>query len=120
MARATYIETLFGSLDAPIRRALKQAFTYLLDNLRFGRPEHSGRAENLQAYFFSGTTPSTANEEFSIIHGLGRAPYLAIPVLPLDAGATFVRLHVPRAPDGNRIYLTSPETNAPITILVEG
>lgn len=120
MANPAYLKSLFGGLDAPIRRVLDQLVEYLLANLRFGRPEHNSRAENHQLYFYEARTPGTPNQEFSIPHGLGRVPYLIIPVLPLHVGAQFVRLSIPRAPDASRVYLASPETDAPVTILMEG
>jgi hypothetical protein len=120
MANASYIATKLGGLDAPVRRVLDDIFTYILSNLRIGRPTADSRSENLQMYFLEATTPAVANTEFSLPHGLGRAPYLAIPVLPLDAGAKLVRLTVSRAPDAARVYLSSPDTSAPVTILIEG
>lgn len=121
MANPSYLKTLFGGADAGLRRALDQAWEYILGNLRFGRPVDQDRAENFQAYFYEATTPGVANTEFSIAHGLGRAPYLLIPVMPLNTvGAQMVRLEVTRAADESRIYLSSPDTDAPITILLEG
>lgn len=120
MANPAYIKTLFGGVEPILRRGLDQAWEYILGNLRFGQPEDQERAENFQAYFYSTTTPAVANTEFTIAHGLGRAPYLLIPVLSLDVGAQLVRLSVSRAPDAARVYLKSPETNAPVTILLEG
>lgn len=122
MARAAYIEALLGSLEPPIRRSFRAVFDYLLTSLRIGRVSTANvRAENMQWYVLTGTTPSTPNEEFSLPHSLGRAPYLLLPVLPLDAiGGEYVRLAVPRAADAHRVYLTSPEVDAPITVLIEG
>lgn len=121
MASASYVKTLFGGVDATIRRALDQAWDHILDGgLRLGRPVHEQRAENVQAYFYQTTTPSIANEEFSIAHGLGRVPYLIQPVMPTVAGEQMVRLAVPRDADAMRVYLSSPDTDAPVTILLEG
>lgn len=120
MASASFISTRLGGLESAIRRVLDDIFTYILGNLRFGRPTADSRAENFQCYFLRATTPSTANQEFSIAHGLGRAPYLAIPVLPLEATEQFVRLTVSKDPDASRVYLKSPDTSAPVTILIEG
>lgn len=120
MAKAAYLKTLFGGVDSSLRRSLDQAWEYVLGNLRFGRPIAGDRAENIQAYYQEGTTPSVANTEFSILHGLERAPYLIVPVLPLVEGAQLVRLTVTRAPDTMRVYLSSPDTDAPVTILIEG
>lgn len=120
MARTAYIETLIGGLDSTLRRALKQVFEYVLGNLRLGRIEDKQRAENFQMFFFKATTPTTANTEFEIVHGFGRAPYLLLPVLPLDVvGAKMVRLEVSKASDANRIYLKSPETDATFYVGLE-
>lgn len=121
MANPTYIEALLGSLPSDQRRVFKQIFEYVLGNLRVGQPDDQVRSENLQAYFYEVTTPATANEEFSIAHGLGRAPYLLIPVLPLSTqGAQIVPLTVSQPADATRVYLTSSTASAPLTVLIEG
>lgn len=121
MATSALVESLLGGLDADTRKALKAAFDYTLKNLRIGRPGHQEPSENLQASFVEGVTPGIANTEFSILHGREQAPYLAIPVLALDAeGARIVPLIVARAADSSRIYLTSSETDAPFLLLIEG
>ncbi len=120
MAVSTYVESLLGGLDRDTKRALKTVFEYVLRNLRFGRPDHQVPSENFQAYFVEGRTAAVANEEFTIVHGLAQAPYLAVPVLDLQAvGASSVPLEVTRAADGVRIYLKSATVDAPITLLVE-
>jgi hypothetical protein len=121
MARSAYTETLLGGLPVEIRRAFRAVFDYILTSLRIGRATAGTRAENMQWYFIQGTTPSTPNEIFSLEHKLGVAPYLVMQVLPVDsAGGQFVRLGVTQAADASRVYLCSPETDAPITLLVEG
>ncbi len=121
MATSGFIDSLFGGVEASLKRALKQAFSYVLDgNLRFGHAEHQTRAENFGMFFMTSTTSAVADAEFSVSHGMGRTPYLLMPVLPLDAvGSKTVRFEVSRAADGNRVYLKSPETNAPIAFLLE-
>jgi hypothetical protein len=120
MATPGYIDTLTGGLDAPLKVALKRIFEYVLRNLRLGPVVHQGRTENLQAYYLVGTTPATANEEFSIAHGLGRVPYVLLPVVSLDSvGQSLVPLTVSRAADASRVYLTSSSTSAAIAVLVE-
>lgn len=109
-----------GGVDPDLKRVIVRIFDYVLNNLRIGRPDAMTRSENVQAYFLTGTTPSVANTEFSIAHGLSQPPYVAIPVLDLQtAGVQSPRLTVSRAADANRIYLKSPDTDAPFTILVE-
>jgi hypothetical protein len=120
MADVSYIKSLFGGTDAEVKKAADQAFTYLLGNLSLGAPDEARRSKNFQWYWFSGTTSSVANEEFSIAHGLGRIPQVLIPVLPLaSVGGRVVDLQVSRAADLNRIYLKSASTSAAITVLVE-
>lgn len=120
MANPAFLKTLFAGVDPALRRSLDTAWEYILANLRLGRPTADSRAENLQAYFYEFTTPSVANTEFSFTHGLPTAPYLLVPVLSLEEGAKLVRLTVTRAPDAARVYLSSPDTDAPVTILLEG
>lgn len=120
MATPGYIESLVGNLEAPLRAALVRVFDYVLRNLRLGPVANSTRSENLAAYYYTTTTPATANEEFSVAHGLGRVPYVLIPVLSLDSiNQAIVPLTVSRAADASRFYLKSSSTSAAIAILVE-
>lgn len=121
MARAAFVETLIASLPPDIRRALRAVFDYVLVNLRLGRAVTTQRAENLQLYFYEGTTPAVANTAFSFTHSLGKAPFLLVPVLPLDvAGYQIVPLAVPQVADEHRVYLSSSATDAPFMVLIEG
>jgi hypothetical protein len=121
MANASYIQTLLAAMSREDRQALNGVFEYLLANLRLGHADTGTRAENFQLYALEGTTASVANTEFTIAHGLGTAPYLLIPVLPLDAvNAELVPLKVTRAADASRVYLSSSVASAPIRMLVEG
>lgn len=96
------------------------AFEYVVDNWRFGLRADQERAENAQGYRFDGTTSSTANDEFTIHHGLGAVPYLILPILPLDSsGGTLVRVEVSRPADVQRIYLRSPEVSKTVSFYVE-
>jgi hypothetical protein len=119
VANKGYVTQLLGRLPSEQRRPLLAAFDYLLDNLRLGLRDDKTRAENLQGYRLDGTTHATANTEFSIAHGLGAAPYLLVPILPMETGAQLVPLTVSRAPDAERIYLTSASTGASISVYVE-
>ncbi len=113
MANPAYIESLAGALDPPVKLAFKRCFEYVLANLRFGPVVHQSRAVNHQAYYLSSTTPAVADTEFSIAHGLGRTPYVLLPVLGLDAvNSQIVPLTVSRAADDTRIYLKSSSTSA--------
>ena len=108
-----------GGLPADLKKTFTNVFTYLVPNLRFGPIEHQTKAENFQGFYVNSTTASSTGE-FSILHGLGRIPYLLKPVLPLDVtGAQMVPLEVTRAADVNRVYLKSSVTNAPISLYLE-
>jgi hypothetical protein len=105
--------------DKDTRRALEECFTHVLGNIRFGVPEHQARAVNLQTYFQASTTASSTGE-FTVPHGLGLVPHLAIQVLDLSQpGAKVVPLEVSRAADASRLYLKSTSTAAPFWLLVE-
>jgi len=121
MASNAYISTLLGGLKSDLKRALEGAFDYVLTNQRFGRCAPGTRAENFQLYGLEGTTHATPNAEFSVPHGLGRPPYLLIPILALDnVNAEIVPLRVTRAADAQRVYLASSVASAPFRVLVEG
>ena len=120
MATAGFVEALLGSLDANTRKAFRAVFDYILRNLRIGQPIHGTPSENFQGYFYEATTDAVANTEFSIAHGLGKTPYLVLPVLPLNTvGAKIVPLTVTRAADASRIYLSSSATSAAVVLYVE-
>lgn len=120
MANPEYVASQLGGVESTLKRSLIDVFRYVLGNLRFGRPTNQTRAENVQAYYLTGTTHATPNTEFSIAHGLGSAPYLLVPVLDLQAvNAQIVPLVVSRAADASRIYLKSSVASAVFTIMVE-
>lgn len=120
MANPSYIESLVGNLPPEHRLAWKRCMDYVLRNLRLGPVVDQSRSENLQAYYYTATTSSTANKEFSIAHGLGRIPYVVVPVLSLDSvNQQIVPLRVTRAADASRIYLSSASTSAAVAVLVE-
>lgn len=121
MATPSYVDTLLGGLPIDQRRVWKSVWDYVLGNLRFGHAEDGTPSENFPAGFYTATTPAIANTEFSIKHGFGKAPYLLIPVLPLDVvNATIVPLTTSRAADNARVYLKSSASSAPITVFLEG
>lgn len=120
MATPGYIESLVGNLEAPLRLALTRIFDYVLRNLRFGPVTNQVRTENFQAYYYTTTTPATANEEFSVAHGLGRVPYVLIQVLSLDSvNQAIVPVQVSRAADASRFYLKSSSTGVSVAFMVE-
>ena len=122
MADRSYIQSLLGGLDTNTKRALIGIFDYLLkNNLRVGRPDADTPSVNLAGHFYTATTPASANAEFTIPHRFNAAPYLLIPVLPLDGVNTeIVPLKVTRAADASRLYLSSSATSTPICVYVEG
>lgn len=114
------LEALLGGLDDNTKRALTEVLRALVPNLRGGPVDHQVKLENFQRYYVNSTTASSSNTEFSVVHGMGRAPYAMRAVLPLDAvGSRLVPLTVSRAADAVRVYLTSPSTSAPFTLELE-
>ena len=121
MAESGYIASLLGGLEASIKRTFSTIFEYVLRDLAWGQVEDQTRAGNFRGYYYTATTPTVANQEFSIAHGLGVTPYVLIPVLPLDIlDAELVRLSVSRVADAQRVYLTSPQTSAIVYVMIEG
>jgi hypothetical protein len=120
MANPGYIEVLVGNLPAEHKGAWKRVMDYLLRNLRFGPVANQARTENFQAYYLTGTTASVANQEFSVAHGLGRVPYVLIPVLALESvNQTLPPLTVSRAADEFRVYLKCATASAAFAVMVE-
>lgn len=120
MADAGQIKALIGGLDSAIKKALSEAFTYVLGDIRVGLPGHQKRATNLRWTQTNSTTHATADTEFSIVHGLGRTPNVLFPALDLSAvNASMPVLTVTRAADMNRVYLKSPSTSVPFSVFLE-
>lgn len=123
MASLAYIEREINSLPAEQRATFLRIFQSFMRDLRFGHPagEQPDPCENFGAGFFSVVTATTPGHEFTIPHGFGRVPYLAMPVIPLDTvGASIVPLTVSRVADDKRLYFTSTLGDVPITLYVEG
>lgn len=120
MAQKGYVESLLNVLPDGVKTPVTQAFRHVLDNLAIGLPDASKRATNFRWYRFDTVTSSVANTEFSIHHGQGAIPLVCWPVLFLDSsGGQVVRLRVTRPSDAQRIYLSSPDTSASVSILAE-
>jgi hypothetical protein len=120
VASKGYVESQLNRLDSKIRNVFTQVFTHVLDTYQIGGIEHQEKALNFKWVRLNSTTSSTANTEFSILHGAGVTPLYVLPLLPLDAvGSQSPRLTVTRAADASRIYLSSPDTNAPFSCLME-
>lgn len=120
MAHVGGLLAIIGSLPADSKRVMTELINAAFPNLRGGPIEHQRKLENFQRYYVNSTTNSTANDEFTVVHGMGRAPFACRQVLPLDQiGSKEVRLEVTRAADSVRVYLRSPEASAPITLELE-
>jgi hypothetical protein len=123
MADLGFIESEIRSWPAALQPTALRIFRAILRDIRFGHPngDAADPALNLGGAFLHGTTPATPGTEFSIPHAFGRTPYLATPVLRLDAvGSSVVPLTVSRAADAKRVYFTSTEADAPVSLFVEG
>src|SRR5689334_13953066 len=109
MADLGFFEAEIRSLPADERPTMLRLFRALLKDIRFGHPTGTQPDPmlNIGGGFFHGTTPATPGTEIAIAHGFGRVPYLALPVLRLDAvGSSIVPLTVSRVADDKRLYLT--------------
>lgn len=123
MASLSLVQAKLNALPAALRAPMLEIFTAILRDVRFGHPlgEQPDPCTNFGAGFFTATTAAIGGDEFTVTHGFGRVPYLAIPVLPLDSvGSQIVPLTVTRAADDRRIYLSSPTASADICLVVEG
>jgi len=113
------LEALLGSLPADTKRVLTELLRALVPYLRFGPVAHQAKAENFNAVTLVSTTASDTGE-FTVLHGLGRAPYRAMPSLDLNSsGMQMVPLEVTRPADASRLYLKSTSTSAQFSIYVE-
>ena len=122
MSNFSNAETMLnGIVDLPTQRVLKAVFKYVMPDTRFGRMVVGKAATNLSGGYFSGVTPMTPNQEFTIPHTFGVPPYLLLPVLPLDqVGASMVRLTLSRPADAANVYLKSPDTGQTVFVYLEG
>lgn len=120
MAVPGFAEALLGGLEADIKRVLTELVRYVLPNNKFGPPDHQTKSESFQAYYVRSTTASTSNDEFSILHGMGRTPYAAMPMLDLGStGGQLIGLTITRAADAQRVYFRSTSVSAPFVLLLE-
>ena len=109
-----------GLTDAASRSVLKQAFTELVKFERFGPAVHQEPTQIGARVYVESTSPASSNTEFSILHGLGRAPYLALKCLPLDStGYQDIPLVTSRIADAQRVYLRSASTSTPFFLMIE-
>lgn len=120
-----YVDSEITGLPAEQRPVHKRIWQHVLklSKMRFGRcnADQAEVSQNMAGALMSATTDAVANTEFSVAHNLDAAPYLLVPVLPLDiVNAEIVRLKVTRAADSKRIYLSSPETSRTVFFFLEG
>ncbi len=123
MADLGYAEAEIRGLPEAIRPAMLRLFRAFLKDLRIGHPNGDpiDPALNFGGAFLHGTTPAIAGTELALPHSFGRTPYLACPILRLDAvGSSVVPLTVSRLADEKRIYVTSTLTSVPVSLYVEG
>lgn len=123
MADLGYIEAELAALPADQRAVWRRIFTVILRDLRFGHAKgmQPDPLLNFGGGFFHATTPAVINTEFTLAHGFGRAPYLAFPVLLLDAvGSSDGTFTVTQAADANRVYLKCAQASLPCSFVVEG
>ena len=121
MASLGFLETLLNGLtDATTKSILKQVFTELVKFEKFGPIAHQEPTQIGARVYLESTTADASTTEFSIAHGLGRAPYFALQVLPLDSsGAQLVPLVVSRVADVQRVYFRSTSTSAVFFLMAE-
>lgn len=122
MAALGGLESLIGSLPAESRRVMTELLRALVPFLRFGPVEHASKCENMAGVTIVSTTASDTGE-FTIAHGLGRAPYRLMPCLDLNSsGMDLVTFHVTRPADATRLYLkvAAGDTGKVFAMYIEG
>lgn len=119
MANLGLIEAFLRPVPEATRRPLTDIMRHLVPSIEFGPVAHQTPATNLKGVTIVSTT-ATSTGEFSVAHGLGRTPYLAIPAVDLTlVGSQMVPLEITRAADAVRVYLKSTSTNAVFALYVE-
>lgn len=114
-------DMLKGIPDVTTRGIMIRFAEYLAGNLTFGAIDpDSPKAKNFQSYHVTSTTAAASTSEFTIAHGMDRAPQIAFLTLDLSQpGAKIVPIEVTRAADSRRLYLRSTSTGCLVSFLVE-
>lgn len=121
MAQLGGLEPLVGSFPADIKRGMVELLRAMVPFLRFGPVDHQTKCENMAGITLVSTTADSTGE-FSIQHGLGRAPFRAMPCVDLNSsGMETVLLRVARPADASRIYFRAEagSTNKVFALYVE-
>lgn len=105
MASLGGLESLIGSLPPDLKRPMTELLRAFAPWIRFGPVDDGSKCENMAGFTIVSTT-ATSTGEFSVAHGIGRAPYRAMPVLDLaSTGTALVDVRVSRPADASRLYL---------------
>ena len=117
MASLGYVTALINGLEAAVVTRLEKVFAHTLTTYRLGTDT---KAANFSWYRVQSTTAATANEEFSIAHGLEAIPTHLIPVLDLSVvNSETPKLINSKAPDRQRVYLKSDSTSTVFVAYLE-
>ena len=128
MANLAVIKGKLSILGTAVASPIADAFTYLCSAIQVGTIQPGvplpTRGGNLRWFPVQVTTSASANAEVTVPHGLGpqQVPYALIcqaARLDVAGGRVGIPLTVTRPADTVNIYVSSPTTNATITIMVE-
>lgn len=123
MADLGFIESALLPLPLELRPPVMAAFREVVKQMRIGPVvdvETARRSTNLGGHLVPFTTSATVNAEVALPHGLGYAPSIAMPVIPVGvANATVPTLVVTRASDATYVYVKSAVAGATGILYVE-
>ena len=125
MATSSHAKSLLGGVPTDLKTALHRVVEYVFDRtFAFGPIEANDtqtQTTNFVGRYLKVTTSGTANQEFSVAHGLQRTPNVCWQVgSPRVVNSRFVGdLSFPRAADMNRIYMATASTGVTFWMYVE-
>lgn len=125
MATSSHAKTLLGGVPAELKTPLHKVVEYIFDRtMAFGpisATDPRTATTNFAGRYLRVTTSGTANQEFTVAHGLGRTPNVCWQVgHPRVVNSRFLGdLTFARAADDNRIYMTSASTGATFFLYCE-